>query len=448
MNRFFLSFVKENLFKFLILGFVWVGIVLGAFFLGLQGFSTRSAPLLLTLSFLGALTLYLSFRFYLSESEHSRALQSHLILSIANKTLPYLRKGLTFNSAFKVAQIIHEKMGVFALAITDIERVLAFVGGGEDHHMADGPILTKATKEALSQNETRILSSKEEIGCPSIKCPLRAAIVVPLEVKGKPVGTLKFYYDNEKKLTENNLAMAKGLAKLLSTQLELSEVERMESLTCEAELKALQAQIHPHFLFNSLNTIAMFCRVNPEEARRLLIQFAEFFRKSLEWRGELVALKEELDYVNSYLALEKARFGAKLEVIEEIDPLALKYKVPALTLQPIVENSVQHGIPPEGHIQIKITARISDSVMQISIKDNGAGILRRNLKKVLSKGFGSGIGIGLSNVNERLISLYGEDYGLAILSVPRKGTEVKIKIPISGEIDEAQSTYRRRRSTS
>ncbi|MDP3013627.1 MAG: histidine kinase [Candidatus Subteraquimicrobiales bacterium] len=444
----FFNFLGKNIFKFLSLGVVWIGVVLAAFSLGPRGFSFLNLLLLLILTISGMLISYLIFRFSLDKSEHIRALQSHLILSIANETLPYLRKGLSFDSAFNVAQIIREKMKVFALAITDSERVLAFVGTGEDHHMANGPILTKATREALSRNEVRVLSSKEEIGCPTKECPLKAAIVVPLEVKGKPVGTLKFYYKDESKLSESNLAMAKGLAKLLSTQLELSEVERMESLTCEAELKALQAQIHPHFLFNSLNTIAMFCRVNPEEARRLLIQFAEFFRKSLEWRGELVDLKEELDYVNSYLALEKARFGAKLEVIEEIDPIALKCKLPTLTIQPIVENSIQHGMPPEGHIQIKISAQVSNSIMQVLIEDNGIGIHKRNLKKVLSKGFGRGIGIGLSNVNERLVSLFGEDYHLVVSSSQGEGTQVKIKIPILGGAGETSSTYRRRRSTS
>ncbi|MCL4499557.1 MAG: histidine kinase [Chloroflexi bacterium] len=363
------------------------------------------------------------------EAEHTRALQSHRILEIANETLPYLRQGLSFESASPVARIILDRSDAAAVAITSLSTVLGFIGAGSEHHKVGSPIITRATKKVLSGNEAEVLRNQLDIGCPDIDCPLKSAIVVPLDMRGKVAGTLKFYYDHPDKPTESRIALAEGLARLLSTQLELSEIDRQRELASQAELKALQAQINPHFLFNSLNTIAMFTRTNPKEARRLLLQFADFFRKSLEWREDLVPLDQELDYINSYLTLEKARFGDRLRIFEDVDDAAIERRVPALSIQPLVENAVKHGLSLEGHLTVEINARVAGEELLILIKDNGRGIARDELDKVLDFGYGRGGGIGLSNVNERLIGLYGEDYGLSIDSNPGEGTTVRFRIP-------------------
>ncbi|MHB0977299.1 MAG: histidine kinase [Candidatus Aquicultorales bacterium] len=367
------------------------------------------------------------------EAEHTRALQSHLILEIANETLPYLRKGLSFDSASKVAKIILDRCDATAVAITNLSTVLGFVGTGSEHHRVGSPIITRATKNVLKGNEAEVLRSQLDIGCPDIDCPLKSAIVVPLDTRGKVAGTLKFYFDHPDKPTESRIALAEGLAKLLSTQLELSEIDRQRELASQAELKALQAQINPHFLFNSLNTIAMFTRTNPKEARRLLLQFADFFRKSLEWKGELVPLEQELDYINSYLSLEKARFGDRLRVFEDVDDSALECRVPALSMQPLVENAVKHGLSLGGRLTVEINAKVIEGELNILVKDNGKGIPRSELDKVLDFGYGKGGGIGLSNVNERLKGLYGEAYSLAIDSAPGQGTAIRFRIPQSKE---------------
>jgi len=371
-----------------------------------------------------------------SEPEHLKAEYSHWVFEIANATLPHFRMGLNEKSANEVAKILIKSTDAMAVALTNLTTVLAFSGVGEDHHKTGSPILTEATKEALSHNEFRILESKEEIGCPVASCPLRAAIVVPLEFRGKVAGTLKFYYPNKEKLTESRIMLAEGLAKLLSTQLELSEIDRQEGLACEAELKALQAQINPHFLFNTLNTIASLCRTEPKKARKLTIQFADFFRRSLERESDLVTVEEEIDYINLYLLLEKARFGKNLQVLEEIDEKTFGIKIPALIVQPLVENAVKHGGTPEGHVKIRIATKIYDSEMVIQVCDNGKGIKSEDMKRVLSPGFGKGTGIGLSNVNERLKSLYGKEHALDILSARDEGTKITMRIPI-GEEDEA-----------
>ncbi|MEW6188731.1 MAG: histidine kinase [Actinomycetota bacterium] len=379
---------------------------------------------LITTGIFLSLTVFLSLK---EEPEHGKAMQSHQILEIANQTLPYLRTGLNSDSASKVAEIIHKESDALAVALTDLNTVLAFTGGGKNHHRAGKPIMTKATRESLKYDETRILKSREEIGCPVLDCPLQAAIVVPLELRGKAVGALKFYYDNKEKLTESRVTVAEGLARLLSTQLELSEIDKQRELACKAELKALQAQINPHFLYNTLNTIAMFCRTKPDRARKLLIQFADFFRKTLERGSDMVTLEEELDYVNSYLIFEKARFGEKLRIIEDIDPSTLNLKLPALVLQPIVENAVKHGLTSNG-LKIKISSELKNSEMIIKVEDNGVGIPSTNMHKILLSGLGKGMGIGLSNVNERLKSLYGDEYRLNIDSEMGKGTVVTLRI--------------------
>lgn len=367
------------------------------------------------------------------EIEHSTALQSHLILETANETLPYLRKGLSFESASRVAQIILDRSDASAVAITNLSTVLGFVGLGSDHHVAGSPIITKATKKAIGDDEPEVLTNQADIGCPDPDCPLKSAIVVPLDIRGKVAGALKFYYDHPDKPTESRIALAKGLARLLSTQLELSEIDRQRELASQAELRALQAQINPHFLFNSLNTIAMFTRTNPKEARRLLLQFAEFFRSSLGRQDALVTLNQELDYINSYLALEKARFGDRLRVFEDVEDASADCQIPALSIQPLVENAVKHGLEREGRLTIEISAKLIGDKLLISVRDDGRGIPSEELDKVLDFGYGKGNGIGLSNVNERLRGLYGEESALKIDSAAGCGTEVSFKIPASKE---------------
>ncbi len=366
-----------------------------------------------------------------SEAEHNKAKQSHQILEIARKTLPYLRKGLNFESASEVVKIIHGDTDVIAVSITDRKTVLGFHGVGGDHHLVGKPILTRATKEAIETDTTRVLASKAEIGCPMVNCRLKAAIVVPLEKTGKAVGTLKFYYDNPKKLTESKIAVVEGLAQLLSTQIELSELDRQKELAFHAELRALQAQINPHFLFNTLNTIIAFVRTDPQKARKLLIQFSDFFRKSLEWKDGFITLAQELDYVATYLVLEKARFGDRLDISFDIDNEAQKCILPALTVQPLVENAVKHGFCEDRPLGISIIARLNETDMYITVVDDGCGICEEELDQVLKFGYGKGSGVGLSNVNERLRSLYGEDYRVTLESTEGDGTHVHLKIPIS-----------------
>jgi two-component system, LytTR family, sensor histidine kinase LytS len=407
---------------------------------------STSPPRWVLLTALGGLTLIAMgsvIARWVSRPDHLKAMHSDQVLQIANESLAYLRKGLDSETAGAVCRLALDRTEAAAVAITDTEAILGFAGLGEDHHFVEGPILTRATREAIELNEHRILESKADIGCPERTCLLRAAIVVPLEIRGQAVGTLKFYYTTPRLLNETQVTMAEGLARLLSTQLELSELDRQTELACQMELKALQAQIHPHFLFNTINTIAMLIRTDPEHARGLLREFAWFYRRTLEASDELIPLGKEIEYVRTYLHFEVARFGDRIEVAEEVDPSTLDALVPAFAVQPVVENAVQHGMKPEGVLHIDVRARRHSRRIEIEIADDGVGIRPEDLPRVLEPGFGRGLGIALKNVDDRLKGHYGPGSGLSVSSEPGEGTCVRITIMpdavVQGGVDDAQS---------
>jgi len=360
--------------------------------------------------------------------DHLRAMQSQQILEIADRSLVYLRRGLDRETAQAVCRIALQESEAAAVAITDTERVQGFAGIGEDHHEVGGPILTRATREALDMNEHRILASKEEIGCPRPNCLLRAAIVVPLEMRGGAAGTLKFYYTTPRLLNETQVTMVQGLARLLSTQLELSELEQQTALACRMELRALQAQINPHFLFNTVNTIAMLIRTDPGTARELLREFASFYRRMLEDNEGLVPLRQALEYALTSLRFEQARFGDRLRITASLPEDILDVQVPAFILQPLVENCVQHGADPARPLTVVLDGARAGSSVMVHVVDDGVGIAPEDLPRVLEPGFGKGLGIALTNVDDRLKGHYGPGSGLTVESEPGRGTRVTVTI--------------------
>ncbi|MBO8128671.1 MAG: histidine kinase [Peptococcaceae bacterium] len=351
-----------------------------------------------------------------------------------------MRRGLNEETARKTAEIIQKIGDVPAVAITDRQRVLAFIGPGCDQHPPGKDIVTFATKQVIRTGELKIVEKKEDLQCPvkNCVCPIEGAVIVPLKLKGEVIGTIKLYRTEKGPIPAEMVKLAIGVAQLLGVQMELSEVDRQAQLVTRAELDALRAQINPHFLFNTLNTITMLIRTDPESARDLLIRLASFFRHAFKSTGHFSTLSEELECVHTYLILEKARFREKLTIARDIDHTLLRYKVPVLTLQPLVENAVKHGIMPKmgnGTVKIKVS-RIGDE-MGVEIVDDGVGIPPEILPRIFKPGFGSGSGVGLSNVHERLKSLLGAEYGLNVKSEVGKGTRVSFRLPlISDTVEE------------
>lgn len=356
-------------------------------------------------------------------------------VQVAHETLPFMRRGLTEVTARKTAEIIQKICEVPAVAITDKEKVLAYLGAGCENHRPGDKILTKATQYVIETGEHKIVRSVEELNCTKTdcECPLSAGVIAPLKYGEEVVGTLKLYQTEHGQLPPHVVRLTIGLAQLLSMQMELSELDHQSQLVAEAKLEALHAQINPHFLFNTLNTIIMYSRRDPDKTRQLLIHLSEFFRKTLKRPGHFIPLFEELDCVRTYFILEKARFGDKIQLLEDIDSALLEYRIPVFSLQPLVENAVKHGITEKnGNGTVTIRAKLKDEELHLSVIDDGVGIAPEKLEKVLLPGYGSGTGVGLSNVHLRMQNLYGENKGLKIISREGIGTEIHMQIPLNG----------------
>lgn len=356
-------------------------------------------------------------------------------LNILTDTLPYLRTGLNPESARRTVELLLDRLDVQAVSIVDTQGVLAYVGAAADHHRAGASLRTDLTRRVLETGRTEMVTRCEDIGCSDPACPLTAAIVAPLKIRGRTIGCLKLYHSQGRTLGATELQVAKALAKLFSAQLELSELEVQAARVAQAELEALRAQISPHFLFNTLNTIASFIRTKPDVAHDMVVEFAHFFRETLKKHGEFCSLSEELDYVEKYLSFERARLGERLKVEYAIEPSSLQAIVPVLVVQPLVENAINHGLQPkQGLGEVRISAEGRGGECIITVEDNGIGIPPDKIGRVLEPGYGSGLGMGLSNVHQRLRSLYGPAYGLHIESQLGRGTRVIVRIPaVQGE---------------
>nr|WP_252263569.1 histidine kinase [Paracidobacterium acidisoli] len=223
-------------------------------------------------------------------------------------------------------------------------------------------------------------------------------------------------------------------------------LEEQKRLLLEARLEALQRQINPHFLFNTLNSIASLVRFRPEQARELIVKLANILRALLKERDAWVPFREELGFTDDYLGIEVVRFGAgKLKVVKEIDPETLELPVPSMLLQPLVENSIKHGLEPRiSGGTITLRSRLKDGRLMIEVEDDGVGIApgREHTSGVLR-----GSGIGMKNVRERLEVLYGDAAEFDITSRPGRGTKVVMAMPMGIDSDEAQGSGAAARSS-
>ncbi|QXM07395.1 sensor histidine kinase [Crassaminicella indica] len=356
--------------------------------------------------------------------EEIAAKQAKHALEIANKTLPYFRD-VNNNSLKKICEIIKTSVKADAVSITDKKYILAHVGSGEDHHTVGKSILTRATERVIKEGIIEILNTPEEIDCMDENCPLKSGIIVPLKENEKVIGTLKIYYNDENHITFRDISLAEGLSQLISTQLEISKLEKLKEMANKSEIKALQAQINPHFLFNALHTIVSFMRMDIDKARELIIDLSTYLRYNIEKGDELVSLKKELEQVRAYVKIEQARYGKKLHIIYDIDD-NIDIKIPSLTIQPLVENAIKHGIlkaHQDGGF-IKICVKEKKDRVQIIIEDNGVGIEEEVICGI-KKGKTKEGSIGLLNVHNRLELIYGK--GLKIERL-QKGTRISFEI--------------------
>ena len=354
-----------------------------------------------------------------------RARQSDATLRIAGETFNCLKDGLTIDSAQKICRLLLPATGAWAVSITDREHIMGYAGLEETSNAGGSPIRTKATHATLDDGKMRVLRTPEEIGFPSTVNTLQAGILVPLHRGDKIIGVLKFYYRRPREINETQCALADGLAQLLSTQIAAIELEQQTKLATTMELKALQSQINPHFLFNTINTIASLIRTDPERARILLREFAIFYRRTLENSEDLVELVREIEQTLRYFNFEVARFGEeRLAIDVDIEDGVEDIMVPAFMIQPLVENAVKHAMPQQGQllISIKVMADGDDAI--ICVADNGIGMDAESQGKFLQPEASKGLGIAMKNINERLRGYFGTESRMEVESEPGKGTQV------------------------
>ncbi len=342
-------------------------------------------------------------------------------LHAATVTLPHLRRGLSVASASKTVGHLRTLTQARAVAVADEDRVLAFDGAGSDHH-ARGDLVSSV---AVPGRDDRV-HVESQIACQHASCPLGPAVIAPLIVQGDRVGTFVALFARGRRLTPDDTRTVAEAGSLVSAQLELAELENQTERLARAELKALRAQISPHFIYNALAAIAGYIHSNPEEARELLTDFAEFTRYAFRGQSPYVTLADELQYVEKYLRLERARFGDRLEVRIDVAPEVLQAIVPVLSVQPLVENAVRHGVERRGRGQIEIVGRDIDADVELRVVDDGIGIEPRRAAAILA---GQGGGVGLVNVQARLQATFGPDYGLEIDSALGRGTAVTMTLP-------------------
>ncbi len=359
-----------------------------------------------------------------------RAHQSDVTLQLSSAMLDLMKDGITPAVAQGVCELLLPNTAAIAVAITDQELILGYAGYLAAENPSGTPIRTQATHEAIADGEVRVLRTRDEIGFPQEDSTIKAAIIVPLWVGSNVEGTLKFYYKSPSKITETQKSIAQGFGELLATQMAATEMETQRKLATSMELKMLQSQINPHFLFNTINTIASLIRTDPSKARTLLRDFAVFYRRTLEDSSDRIMLSREIDQTMRYFSFEVARFGEdRMALCLGVAPEVQDMMVPPFLIQPLVENAVKHAMPSEGRLTITIVAEIEGDDVLVMVIDDGVGMSEETCDNIMHPLSSEGMGIAVKNVYDRLKGFFGSDAEMKVESVLGDGTAVTLRLP-------------------
>lgn len=358
-------------------------------------------------------------------------------LAVIGRTISNLGEGLAEGAISQSATLLLPVTGGTTVEITDTKHVLGSATAAARRSSSTSALSTTKPEidpvdntphyelSALSQTAIQQGSSAWHKGDDAL------VVATPLRVDDHIVGTLCVTFDESEPPPLDRLD---ALARLLSLYMEIGDLTQRAQLATDARLDALRAQINPHFLFNTLNTIASKSRTDPDEARQLLQRLADFFRYATQQEGQYAEFANEYFFVRTYLSLEQARFSERLEVIYDIDPQVLPAQVPVLVIQPLVENAVKHGIAPKpkgGAVTLKARVNTIAGSIRISVRDNGIGMAPELLAEVAASTYRSSSGgVGLRNIHERLDQLYGPRYGFDIRSSPGRGTRIELELPL------------------
>ena len=342
-------------------------------------------------------------------------------LHTASLAARHLRSGLTPQAAERATRQLRSMLGSRAIALTDSSGVLAWDGVG-GHHRLDLP----AQAEPVLTSGTTVVLAEPDITCSDPDCPIRSGVLAPVVADERVVAVLAAYGPS---VSTGLVRATEELAEWISTQVELAELDRQRTHLMETELRALRAQISPHFIYNCLGAIASFVRTDPDRARELILEFADFTRYAFRRGGAYTTLRDELRNIERYLVLEQARFGERLVVQLTIAPEVLPVAIPFLSVQPLVENAVRHGLANKqgvGHVIIQ--AVDLGATAEITIEDDGVGGDPEVIRAVLA-GESAEDRVGLGNVDARLRAAFGDQCGLVVETAPGAGTKVTFRVP-------------------
>ncbi|MEW1706685.1 histidine kinase [Microbacterium sp. NPDC089190] len=343
---------------------------------------------------------------------------THRTLHVAAAAAAALRGGRDEPDAERAATHLRALLGADAVAIVE---------SGGDRVALDG-------SEALATSARRIAARVYDTGRRQVFSEEGgSAVGAPIVVDGRVWGAVVAFADQAR----GPLVRATGdVADWCAAQIELAGLDASRAALAEAELRALRAQISPHFIYNALTAIASFISTDPPRARDLVLEFADFTRYSFRRQGEFTTLSEELRSIHSYLELERARFGERLTVRLRIAPETLATVIPFLSVQPLVENAVRHGLEPgEGGGVLTVTSIDDGTHTEVIVDDDGVGMDPHELAALLDLDAPS-THVGLRNVDARLRQLYGPAGGLVVETNVGSGTSVRLRVPKSQPLHE------------
>ncbi len=347
-------------------------------------------------------------------------------LKVASATEGILRQGFNVENSMKVAQVIRQELEIGAVAITDREQLLAFTGIGMDHHLPGSPISSSWTLRAIVSGEVVYADGNEVPYRCTLhpNCKLGSTLVIPLRGENREVvGTIKLYEPKNRLFSSINRTLGEGIAQLLSAQILAGQYERQKQLLTQSEIKLLHAQVNPHFLFNALNTLMAVIRRDSDQACQLVQYLSTFFRKNLKRPTDVVSLADEIDHVNAYLKIEQARFQSHLRVSLSLPDELRHIRLPAFTLQPIVENAIKHGTSQLlGTGEIALRASRDEQHLVLEIEDN-AGLYQPNADSN---------GLGMSLVDKRLRARFGDGCGISVACEQDRFTRITLRLPLEG----------------
>jgi two-component system LytT family sensor kinase len=338
-------------------------------------------------------------------------------LHLASSAAKHLRGDMTATEGARAAKHLRAMLGADTLALVMTGGPVA-IDGDESLVAAAERLAGEAVASGRPQVERRVATPSAETD----------AAAAPIRAGGDAVGAVVAFAPR----VRAGLVRATGeVAEWVAAQVELGELDASRAAIAELEVRALRAQISPHFIYNSLNAIASFINTDPAKARELVLEFADFTRYSFRRAGDYTTVAEELRSIDSYLKLERARFGDRLRVTLQVAPEVLSTVIPFLSMQPLVENAVRHGLEAkEGGGRITITAQDAGAFAEITVEDDGVGIDPERLAEVLAGG-PPGEHVGLRNVDARLRQVYGDEHGLVVETNLGAGTLVRMRVPKS-----------------